>query len=430
VLRACTATFNGGRGIYVSLGGCVITECHAGFNGTEGIFVHQSTVMGCEAQNNGTAGFELSEGATLKFSVAFGNGGDGIAAFQGSSVSECVTRDNVAHGIRVSSECRIVGNTCSNNLSGVNAVGQHSVVEGNHLTLNGTGLDVDGTNNIIRHNTVRLNTDNYAIVPTNQVEILLSQIPETIDFAAKVILAGDLTAGAGGTGIFINSDNVTIDLAGHALIGIGASDGISVNGSRSNISVRNGTVRNWGIDGIDASTATGGQFSDLIVHNNGGVGLKTGTRAQVRQVISRANTSSGITTSTFSVVADCTSEGNGSVGISANTGSTIERCVVSTNTSGGIQVGTASTVVGNSCDSHASAAGIRVIGDRNRIDGNNLTRNSIGLEAIAGATGNTIIRNSALGNTTTAYSIVGSPNDVGPISAASAATNPFANISF
>ncbi len=65
----------------------------------------------------------------------------------------------------------------------------------------------------------------------------------------------------------------------------------------------------------------------------------------------------------------------------------------------------------------------------NRIDGNTLSRNAIGVEVVAGATGNTIIRNSALGNTSAAYSIVAG-NDVGPIGPASTATNPFANISF
>lgn len=425
VVRDCTAVFNAGEGIRVFLAGCVVVDCLAGFNGGFGISALQATVVGCVAQNNTGGGISASEGTVVKSCAAYLNGADGIVADDGASVSECVARKNSANGIRVFSDCRIVGNACSGNFGGINATGQNNLLEGNHLIQNTVGLDVDSPNNIIRGNTVRLHSDNYAIVAGNQVEILLSQIPETIDVTAKVVLAGDLTGG-GSSGILITVDNVTIDLAGHALIGAGGGDGIFVSGARSNISVRNGTIRNWSSDGIDAASANGGHFADLILHNNTTTGLKTGTRAQVRHVISRSN-GTGILTGTNSVVADCTSDGNTSFGISVSTACTVERCVASTNGAAGIQVVTGCTVVGNLCDLQGSAAGIRVIGNRNRIEGNNCSRNAVGVEVLT--TGNTIIRNSALGSTSLAYSIVGG-NDVGPISAASAATNPFANIAF
>jgi len=339
-----------------------------------------------------------------------------------------MARHNSGPGISVNKDCRVVGNTSSENYAGVQAVGQNNLIEGNHLNANTVGVQVSVSNNIIRGNTVRQNSDNYDIHPyNNQVEILLSHIPETIDFPATVVLTGDLT-GSGPNGILIGSDNVTIDLAGHALIGAGGGDGIGVGGARSNITIRNGTIRNWSSDGIEATSATQVQLSDLVVHNNSGTGVKAGTHAQVRRVTLRQN-GTGLTTSNNAVVADCTVEGNGSAGMIVGTGSTVERCLVSANGAGGIQVNTGSTVVGNHCDSHASSIGIRVTGNRNRIEGNTTSRNSIGVQVVDGATGNTIIRNSALGNTFAAYSIFAG-NDVGPIGPASTATSPFANISF
>ena len=73
----------------------------------------------------------------------------------------------------------------------------------------------------------------------------------------------------------------------------------------------------------------------------------------------------------------------------------------------------------------ANMAGILVSFDRNRIEGNHLTRNTIGLSVPAAANNNFIVRNSATGNTgANHYSIVGGSNDVGPVGNAATATSP------
>ena len=65
----------------------------------------------------------------------------------------------------------------------------------------------------------------------NELELLISDLPETINAPAKVTLAGTLTGVSGQSGITIASDNVSVDLDGHALVGVaGSLDGILVSG--------------------------------------------------------------------------------------------------------------------------------------------------------------------------------------------------------
>ena len=61
-----------------------------------------------------------------------------------------------------------------------------------------------------------------------------------------------MSCAAGSHGITINADNVTLDLMGFSLVGPGGTglyDGIHMNG-RTNVEVRNGTVRNFPQHGI------------------------------------------------------------------------------------------------------------------------------------------------------------------------------------
>ena len=79
-----------------------------------------------------------------------------------------------------SSDCRIIGNTCSGNGLGGNAAGIHITdsdnrIEGNNVTVNDRGIDVDDFGNIIIKNTARGNTTNYSIVSGNDYgEIIIN----------------------------------------------------------------------------------------------------------------------------------------------------------------------------------------------------------------------------------------------------------------
>ena len=72
-------------------------------------------------------------------------------------------------------------------------------------------------------------------------------------------LTGNITGVAGKNGIEITASGVTLDLNGFELIGIpamGPVDGVSMfNSGPLNVTVRNGSVRNWGDDGIDLTQA-------------------------------------------------------------------------------------------------------------------------------------------------------------------------------
>ena len=55
----------------------------------------------------------------------------------------------------------------------------------------------------------------YFLSVSNFLNILLCEIPESIDWPAQVTLAGSLTGVAGFDGITVNAAGVSIDLAGH-----------------------------------------------------------------------------------------------------------------------------------------------------------------------------------------------------------------------
>jgi parallel beta-helix repeat protein len=308
------------------------------------------------------------------------------------------------------------------------------------------------------------------------------------------VLAGTLTGMSGSNGVTVAANDVTIDLGGHALIGVsGSLDGVSVSGSRTNITVRNGSIRAWGSDGVQASTAYNSQFADLKVANNGANGIQAGLGGCVKGCSARQNGTHGITTSSGCNISDCTASGNLNNGIVANVGSTVTGCtafdnvfigiVVSagstvlnssaySNTNGimasngstvtsctaaangtngiltaygatvsgctcrdnktNINVGDDSRVADNMCDQDVigSGVGILINGSDNRIEANHITDNAIGIQCKG--TGNLIIRNTAAGNTTT-YAVVGGNNYGAWLSSPGMgfdATNPWNNFHY
>src|SRR4051794_32732317 len=70
----------------------------------------------------------------------------------------------------------------------------------------------------------------------------ISALPFAITSAGSYYLSGNLTSATGG--ITIQANEVTVDLMGFALAG-GNGSGIVVSGNRTNIVIRNGTIRGW-----------------------------------------------------------------------------------------------------------------------------------------------------------------------------------------
>src|SRR5258708_91953 len=84
----------------------------------------------------------------------------------------------------------------------------------------------------------------------------ITRLLYTISQPGSYYLTTNLTGGAF-NGINITANGVTLDLMGFELVG-GAGNqgfGITVSGTRTNITVRNGTVRNWAGDGVHLSAA-------------------------------------------------------------------------------------------------------------------------------------------------------------------------------
>ena len=250
-----------------------------------------------------------------------------------------------------------------------------------------------------------------------------------------------LTANLVGTsnkrGIEIAADNVTLDLNGFEVRGVPDSwQGVYVAGYHENISLRNGTLCQWGTSGVEAGQASRSLFTDLRVSANRGAGLTVGSGCFAQNCVIRSNRTYGILAQYGCSIRDCVSEWNGLEGI--NTGyaalvrgcqvrnngadgigvswrstvadtvscsnmlvgirvagcSIVKDCIVSTNRAEGILVSEYCRVIGNVCD--RNNYGIRASGLGNRIEENHTARNvtrGFKVDRVDGC--NVIVKNSA-----------------------------------
>src|SRR5262249_14863369 len=106
-------------------------------------------------------------------------------------------------------------------------------------------------------------------------------------------LTGNITGVSGKHCIFVSSANVTIDLNGFMLIGVGGSGTAIYDGAvnHGNTVVRNGTIASWGGSGIDLSSSFDSIVENLIVTNNTGFGLKMSDACALRNCVVRDNAS-------------------------------------------------------------------------------------------------------------------------------------------
>ena len=236
-------------------------------------------------------------------------------------------------------------------------------------------------------------------------------------------LTGNVNGQSGKNGILITIGNVTIDLNGFRLAGsVGSLDGIGCSGAGSLV-VRNGTVLNWGGDGIDLflgssilieevisttnlgdgiSSGPRSRIRDCTASNNSQDGISSGTDSVVSGCITEFNTLDGIIVSTVGVVSDCASRFNNGIGIRVNAlgFSTIERCSVTENGLDSILGGRNMRIVDNVsafAGRVGAGAAIHVTSNDNYIAGNLCTASDIGLDV--DVSGNLIVRNSCSGNT-------------------------------
>ncbi|MCG8405192.1 MAG: right-handed parallel beta-helix repeat-containing protein [Phycisphaerales bacterium] len=188
-----------------------------------------------------------------------------------------------------------------------------------------------------------------------------------ITTSGSYYLTKNITGQANKDGIRVEASDVTIDLGGFALIGVAGSEhGISDNGpgSLKRVRIINGTIRDWGVNGVSVQFASG-ELRNLRATGNGSNGLVIGgpslvldcaatdngsdgiwTSGIIRDCAASSNNGQGITVGAKSEIHDCTSSNNGAHGINMSLGEgVIATCSALTNGLSGINVGSGTTVM-------------------------------------------------------------------------------------
>lgn len=213
----------------------------------------------------------------------------------------------------------------------------------------------------------------------------IQSLPYTISQSGSYFLVSNLTGVPGMNGITVDCDYVTIDLNGFALLGVpGSNKGIEVVDDRCGIDVHNGTVAEWGDDGIDAFLAEASTFRDLRLCRNGGEGLAAG-RGVVRDCMAFGNVDDGIRINA-GTISGCTSIKNGvdgeslADGFRINDSCVVTRCQALENFGDGFSVNQDSFLFQNVSNENAGS-GINVTGGDNHVDRNFMEDNGAGMSA-------------------------------------------------
>lgn len=309
----------------------------------------------------------------------------------------------------------------------------------------GTAFDINGVFNIERCNAI--NNSGYGIlaVGTNLIVDCAAVSNDAAGFAcgATSVLRGCRSMGNSQEGISVGDGSTLIDCEStDNLVGVVAGDQVELSGvvCRSNVvgisAQANCTLRACTtIESSSAGVLLGARatvidcVSSLNVGNSGD-GFKAGANSTFTNCTAVGNSKDGFEAADGSAFTGCTSNDNGGRGIFAFNGAHITGCMTRNNQEDGIYVNFSCVVSGNNCNGDGAAAGnhgaIRVIGQANRIDSNNISYADRGLMISSG--GNAVVRNSVKGCTVN-FDIIGG-NDVGPIGSAATATSPWANIQY
>ncbi|HWX23277.1 MAG TPA: right-handed parallel beta-helix repeat-containing protein [Candidatus Binatia bacterium] len=220
----------------------------------------------------------------------------------------------------------------------------------------------------------------------------ISSLPFTISAPGSYYVTTNLTGPGGPAGITVAADDVTIDLNGFFLAGLlgGGNSAIGVSGTHTNLTVRNGSLRDWDSYGVATPNTIGGHYERLHCSRIGLGGLNVGNDSLVLDsVIQRSPTSlisfAGILTGTGCVVRNCVVFGSAGIGIQAGGGSTVSSCTVEYPIGTGISVGTDSIVTGCAVNSGA-AVGIAAAQQSSVLDCNAGNNSASGISAGYGAT--------------------------------------------
>lgn len=171
-------------------------------------------------------------------------------------------------------------------------------------------------------------------------------IPIVISSPGSYYLAEDILAIHSQHGITIDASHVTLDLNGFSVFGnleVGSLDGIHINFERDNITIRNGTVRDFFQTGIYGPLTDGAVVENVRVINNGLTGMQFQEFARIKDCMAINNGQHGIYVARNAVITGCMSVSNGTGEIGT-----------------GIWVGAEGGLVSDSTSNSNSGMGIRL----------------------------------------------------------------------
>ncbi|MDD3604621.1 MAG: right-handed parallel beta-helix repeat-containing protein, partial [Kiritimatiellae bacterium] len=303
---------------------CQVMDSVGGIEGYIGC-----AVRNCQVMNIFGNGIDLNNGALVENSQAANCTMNGIYVGNDSLVKNCTVMSNEMNGISVGLRSAVLDNLCTYNaLDGTSA---HILSRSNETRIArnqlgqtaGTCIRALGSYGVIADNVVLdfRATSTYDLSRSNSINILIHRLPVFLDWPCNAKVMGSLS---GADGIFIQSDDVTLDLGGHTLTGTDVNPGVRFRGY-SQVTVKNGTLKNW-ILGIDGRSSTNCTLENVkIIGNNDGADL--GPAAHVSHCTFSENAGYGLQCAQAAQILDSQAYKNGRSGIIAGMGSQISRCV-------------------------------------------------------------------------------------------------------
>lgn len=178
--------------------------------------------------------------------------------------------------------------------------------------------------------------DFYVIAGGGRIGTCITSLPYTISSPGFYYIKGNLESTE--TGITVNADNVTLDLMGFTITGPGKDSGTGHGiyiSAEYNVEIRNGTVRDFGLNGVyEYSAVNSHRIMSVRSVSNGGDGINLQGLGHL--------------------VKNCTSSRNGGKGINVDRATTVVGNTCYDNEDDGIHTGHGCTVIGNTSMSNGA----------------------------------------------------------------------------
>jgi hypothetical protein len=376
---ACFAEKNGTDGLRLGNHGFV-WRCRSVENGDDGIQIgNYGVVDACMVASN-LYGVYIGNETIVRDCTSSCNGNQGILGTARNTVLGCSVFRNTGSGIEMGGQCRIERNECRANGEDASLgygimAGSSSVIRDNVCTRSDAGIRVTGIECDIVNNIVNHNTNNYDIASGNHLNLIISEVPETLEWPCLATLSGTLECESiSSPAISITSDDVTLDLGGHALMGPGSpsQDGIRQSTNVTGLTIRNGVVRNFKGAGMAAVKLQGRGariervqaianeagfettvaeavpvvFSECTASEQLSDGFVLAGSATLEACVSVSNTVDGFALGRGSILSGCRATDNGEDGFDADDGAVFTSCQAMRNVGSGMKGGNGSSFDG------------------------------------------------------------------------------------